>query len=85
MSKELRLGSVSLERVDPHELALFFLRILQTETAYDVESFAALQLENLWLTFQRVTDYCASTWPDPGVSHRFISTLQFQTWRLANR
>ncbi|TAN23171.1 MAG: VOC family protein [Actinomycetota bacterium] len=41
--------------------------MLQIDVAYDAGSFAAIQLEKIWLTFQRVSEYRAPTWPDPAV------------------
>lgn len=66
----LRLGSVSMDCSDPHEMASFYSKLLQVEVAYDVETFAAVKLENIWLSFQKVADYKPPTWPYSTVSQQ---------------
>jgi predicted enzyme related to lactoylglutathione lyase len=58
-----KLGSVSINCPDPHALASFYSTLLEKEIAFESEDFAAIQLENLWLSMQRVSDFKASTWP----------------------
>jgi catechol 2,3-dioxygenase-like lactoylglutathione lyase family enzyme len=58
-----RLGSVSLDCPDPPALAAFYAKLLGTEVAYDTETFAAIQLDKLWLSMQRVDDYHPPAWP----------------------
>jgi hypothetical protein len=58
-----KLGSVSLNCPDPHALALFYSTLLEKEIAFESEDFAAIQLDNIWLSMQRVADFKPSTWP----------------------
>jgi catechol 2,3-dioxygenase-like lactoylglutathione lyase family enzyme len=62
-----RLGSVSLDCPDPQALARFYATLLGVEVAFDSESFAAVRLENIWLSMQRIEDYRPPAWPDGGV------------------
>ena len=67
-----KLGAVSLNCSDPHELAVFYSALLEKEIAFESDDFSALQLDNIWLTFQRVADFKASTWPSnetPSIAH----------------
>ena len=67
-----KLGAVSLNCPDPHELAVFYSALLEKEIAFESEDFSAIQLDNLWLSFQRVADFKASTWPTsetPSLAH----------------
>lgn len=67
-----KLGAVSLNCSDPHELAVFYSALLEKEIAFESEDFAALQLDNIWLSFQRVADFKPSTWPSnetPSIAH----------------
>jgi catechol 2,3-dioxygenase-like lactoylglutathione lyase family enzyme len=61
----IRLGSVSLDCPDPHELAEFYARLLGVEVAFDSENFSALKLDGVWLSMQRVADHRPPTWPAP--------------------
>jgi len=65
MTSPVRLGSVSLDCPDPHELAAFYARLLGVEIAFDSENFSALKLDGIWLSMQRVSDHRAPTWPGP--------------------
>ena len=58
-----KLGAVSLNCPDPHALALFYSALLEKEIAFESEDFSAIQLDNLWLTMQRVDDFKRSSWP----------------------
>jgi hypothetical protein len=67
-----KLGAVSLNCPDPHELAVFYSSLLEKEIAFESEDFSAIQLDNLWLSFQRVADFKPSTWPTnetPSLAH----------------
>ena len=72
-----KLGAVSLNCPDPHELAVFYSALLEKEIAFESEDFSAIQLDNLWLSFQRVADFKPSTWPTnetPSLAHLDFST-----------
>jgi len=58
-----KLGAVSLNCPDPHALALFYSALLEKEIAFESEDFSAIQLDNLWLSMQRVEGFKPSTWP----------------------
>jgi predicted enzyme related to lactoylglutathione lyase len=58
-----KLGAVSLNCPDPHALAVFYSALLEKEIAFESADFSAIQLDNLWLTMQRVDDFKPSTWP----------------------
>ena len=58
-----KLGAVSLNCPDPHELALFYSKLLEKEISFESEDFSAIQLDNLWLSMQRVEDFKPSSWP----------------------
>jgi catechol 2,3-dioxygenase-like lactoylglutathione lyase family enzyme len=60
----IRLASVSLDCSDPSALAAFYGRLLGTEVTYDSDAFAAIKLEGLWLSTQRIADYRPPTWPE---------------------
>jgi hypothetical protein len=67
-----KLGAVSLNCPDPHVLAVFYSALLDKEIAFESDDFSAIQLDNLWLSFQRVADFKASTWPTnetPSLAH----------------
>ena len=66
MSAAIRLGSVSLDCADPHELAEFYARLLGVEVTFDSENFSAVKLGGIWLSMQRVADHRPPTWPGPG-------------------
>jgi uncharacterized glyoxalase superfamily protein PhnB len=65
MAAAIRLGSVSLDCENPHDLAEFYARLLGAEVTYDSETFSAIQLGGVWLSMQRADEYVAPTWPDP--------------------
>jgi len=48
-----KLGAVSLNCPDPHELALFYRPLLEKEITFESDDFSTIQLDNLWLTMQR--------------------------------
>ena len=58
-----KLGAVSLNCPDPHALAVFYSALLEKEIAFESEDFSAIQLDNLWLSMQRVDDFKPSSWP----------------------
>ena len=58
-----KLGAVSLSCPDPHALALFYSALLEKEITFESDDFSAIQLDNIWLTMQRVADFNPSTWP----------------------
>ncbi len=67
-----KLGAVSLNCPDPHVLAVFYSTLLEKEISFESEDFSAIQLDNLWLSFQKVTDFKPSTWPSsetPSLAH----------------
>ena len=63
MGEISKLGAVSLSCPDPHELALFYAALLEKEITFESEEFSAIQLDSLWLSFQKVADFTPSTWP----------------------
>ena len=63
MGEISKLGAVSLSCPDPHALALFYAALLEKEITFESEDFSAIQLDNLWLSMQRVPDFKPSTWP----------------------
>src|ERR1700690_3726144 len=63
MAKISKLGAVSLNCPEPHELAVFYAALLEKEITFESDDFSAIQLDNIWLSFQRVKDFKASTWP----------------------
>jgi catechol 2,3-dioxygenase-like lactoylglutathione lyase family enzyme len=65
MSSFAKLGSVSLDCADPTELARFYAGLLGVDVAFDSDSFAAIKLDGVWLSMQRVDDYRPPRWPDP--------------------
>jgi glyoxalase superfamily protein len=64
MGEISKLGAVSLNCPEPHELALFYSALLDKEITFESDDFSAIQLDNLWLTMQRVADFKPSTWPN---------------------
>jgi hypothetical protein len=44
-------------------LALFYSALLEKEITFESDDFSAIQLDNLWLSMQRVEDFKPSTWP----------------------
>lgn len=67
MTAPIRLGSISLDCPDPSALARFYATLLGVDVAYDTERFAALNLDGIWLSMQKVEHYRPPTWPDPAV------------------
>ena len=63
MGEISKLGAVSLNCPDPHELALFYSALLEKEITFESDDFSTIQLDNLWLTMQRVEGFKPSTWP----------------------
>src|ERR1700690_3352956 len=63
MAEISKLGAVSLNCPDPHALAVFYSALLEKEITFESDDFSAIQLDNLWLSLQRVKDFKASTWP----------------------
>ena len=63
MGEISKLGAVSLSCPHPHVLALFYSALLEKEITFESDDFSAIQLDNLWLTMQRVEGFKASTWP----------------------
>jgi predicted enzyme related to lactoylglutathione lyase len=59
-----RLGSVSLDCPDPTTLARFYATMLGVDVAFESETFAALRLDNLWLSMQKIEGYRPPGWPD---------------------
>jgi hypothetical protein len=44
-------------------LALYYSALLEKEITFESDDFSAIQLDNLWLTMQRVEGFKPSTWP----------------------
>ena len=63
MGEISKLGAVSLNCPDPHALAVFYSALLEKEITFESDDFSAIQLDNLWLSMQRVEDFKPSTWP----------------------
>jgi hypothetical protein len=63
MSLELQIRGVAIDCDDISELANFYSRITGQPIFYQSDDFACLNLAAYWLTFQRVDDYAAPTWP----------------------
>jgi hypothetical protein len=64
----IRFGSVSLDCDDPASLARFWASLLDGEVVFSSDNFVAVQLEHLWLSTLRVTDYVAPSWPSAEVA-----------------
>jgi hypothetical protein len=81
-----KLGAVSLNCPDPHELAVFYSALLEKEIAFESDDFSAIQLDNLWLSFQKVTDFKPSTWPTnetPSLAHLDFSVSDLDAGEAA--
>ena len=63
MAEISKLGAVSLNCPEPHVLAVFYSTLLEKEITFESDDFSAIQMDNIWLSFQRVKDFKASTWP----------------------
>ena len=63
MGEISKLGAVSLNCPDPHALAVFYSALLEKEITFESDDFSAIQLDNIWLTMQRVEGFKPSTWP----------------------
>jgi predicted enzyme related to lactoylglutathione lyase len=81
-----KLGAVSLNCPDPHALAEFYSALLEKEISFESDDFSAIQLDNLWLTMQRVDGFRASTWPDnetPSHVHLDFSVADLDSGQMA--
>lgn len=67
MTAPIRLGSISLDCPDPSALARFYATLLGVEVAFESEGFAALRLDGIWLSMQKVEEYRTPTWPESDV------------------
>lgn len=65
MAAAIRLGSVSLDCSNPHDLAEFYARLLGVEVTYDSATFCAIQLGKVWLSTTQVEEFVPPTWPNP--------------------
>ena len=86
MGEISKLGAVSLNCPDPHALAVFYSALLEKEITFESDDFSAIQLDNLWLTMQRVEGFQASTWPSgeiPSHVHLDFSVTNLDTGEVA--
>jgi hypothetical protein len=86
MGEISKLGAVSLNCPDPHALAVFYSALLEKEITFESDDFSAIQLDNLWLTMQRVEGFTASTWPSgeiPSHVHLDFSVANLDTGEAA--
>ena len=86
MGEISKLGAVSLNCPDPHVMAVFYSALLEKEIAFESEDFSAIQLDNLWLSFQRVADFKPSTWPTnetPSLAHLDFSVSDLDAGEAA--
>jgi predicted enzyme related to lactoylglutathione lyase len=86
MGEISKLGAVSLNCPDPHALAVFYSALLEKEITFESDDFSAIQLDNLWLTMQRVEGFQASTWPSgeiPSHAHLDFSVANLDTGEAA--
>ena len=86
MGEISKLGAVSLNCPDPHALAVFYSALLEKEITFESDDFSAIQLDNLWLTMQRVEGFQASTWPSgeiPSHVHLDFSVANLDTGEAA--
>jgi predicted enzyme related to lactoylglutathione lyase len=86
MGEISKLGAVSLNCPDPHALAVFYSALLEKEITFESDDFSAIQLDNLWLTMQRVEGFQASTWPSgeiPSHVHLDFSVTNLDTGEAA--
>jgi catechol 2,3-dioxygenase-like lactoylglutathione lyase family enzyme len=67
MTAVARLGSVSIDCPDPHALAQFYATLLGVDIAYDTKAFAAVRVDNLWLSMQKVDDHRPPSCPEGSV------------------
>lgn len=58
-----RLGAVAIECPDPPRLAEFYRQVLDLDVVESSADFVALAGASVFLTFERVADYVAPTWP----------------------
>ncbi|MDA8270312.1 MAG: VOC family protein [Actinomycetota bacterium] len=70
---------------DPHQMASFYSKLLEVEIAYDVDNFAAVKLENIWLSFQKVVDYTPPTWPSSTVPQQLHLDFAVEDLVIAER
>ncbi|MEZ0052061.1 catechol 2,3-dioxygenase-like lactoylglutathione lyase family enzyme [Mycobacterium sp. MAA66] len=64
---DIRLGAVSIDCADPVELAGFYRNVLELEEMFSSHDFVALKGASVLLTFQRVAEHQAASWPDGAV------------------
>jgi catechol 2,3-dioxygenase-like lactoylglutathione lyase family enzyme len=57
------LAAVGVDCADPLALANFYTRLTGWKVAFSSDHFVAVDGGSLWLTFHRVADYRAPTWP----------------------
>ena len=60
----IRLGSISIDCSNVHELISFYSRLMESDVGFENEEFAAIKIEALWLSVHRVEQYEAPSWPD---------------------
>lgn len=63
MTEHIRFGAVSLDCVDPDELADFWAAVVDGEVAFRSDTFDAVKAGSLWLTAVKVDNYQPPTWP----------------------
>ncbi|MGB8403792.1 MAG: VOC family protein [Mycobacterium sp.] len=64
---DIRLGAVSIDCADPVELAGFYRNVLELEDMFSSPDFVALKGASVLLTFQRVAEHQAASWPGGAV------------------
>ena len=64
MSAVARLAAVSIDTADPKPVSEFYRQLLDLEVFFESDDFVALKGAAVLLTFQRVADHRAATWPD---------------------
>ena len=65
---DIRVGAVTLDCAETVPLARFWAELLGGEIAFESEGFAAVKLENLWITAQQIDDFQEATWPTGDVA-----------------
>ncbi len=63
MDLELHIRGIAIDCDDIGGLANFYSRITHQPIFYQSDDFACINLATYWLTFQRVDNYVAPTWP----------------------
>ena len=61
------VGSISIDCPDPHELALFYARLLGTEIALEGDGYSCVEFGGTWLNLLGVEDFRPPTWPSSDV------------------